>query len=73
MNKAGEPIINKKTGTQQESNNLPKSRYNNFFLRGTSSDSTHKPLELNGYYIYNQQIWLKGQELLKLLDDVEYI
>ncbi|MHA7610995.1 MutH/Sau3AI family endonuclease [Weissella viridescens] len=73
LNKAGEPIINKKTGTQQESNNLPKSRYNNFFLRGTSSDSTHKPLELNGYYIYNQQIWLKGQELLKLLDDVEYI
>lgn len=52
-------VINK-TGEVKEENNFPKSKDHKIFLRGTSSDSTNKPLNINGYNLYPNNSGLKG-------------
>ncbi|CAK1245507.1 MutH/Sau3AI family endonuclease [Fructobacillus cardui] len=64
----GTPVINK-TGVARMTNNLPKSTEGKFFLNGTGSDSNNKPLKLNGFSFYYQQMWLRGDEMIKLLDE----
>lgn len=70
--KDGSPKINK-TGIQQEAPNLPKSESYALFLRGTGSDSTKKPLTINGVKMYYQNFWLKGCYLVDLLSSVDYL
>lgn len=72
-NKNGELRLNKKTGTIQEATNFPKSKDYAIFLRGTSTDSTKKPLKLNGYDIYQQQFWIKGTVLVEMLNKIDYV
>lgn len=72
LNKEGKPVINK-TGIPQDKTNFPKSSNSIIFLRGTSSDSTNKPLVINGYKLYNQQFWIKGSMLVNLLANIDYI
>lgn len=70
--KDGNPKINK-TGIQQEAPNLPKSESYAVFLRGTSSNSTNKPLSINGVKMYYQNFWLKGAYLATLLNDIDFL
>lgn len=72
LRKNGTAIFNK-TGVQQMTNNFPKSSEGAFFVNGTSSNSTYKPLNINNYRLYNQQIWLRGDSLLSLLDSINYL
>lgn len=72
FNKDGSPKMNK-TGVQQEAPNLPKSESYPLFLRGTGSDSTKKPLSINGVQMYYQNFWLKGSYLVDLLNNVDYL
>lgn len=62
-----------KTGVQQDAPNLPKSESYLLFLRGTGSDSTKKPLSINGVQMYYQNFWLKGSYLVDLLTNVDYL
>lgn len=70
--KDGSPKMNK-TGIQQEAPNLPKSESYAVFLRGTGSDSTNKPLTINGVQMYYQNFWIKGSYLVSLLSSVDYL
>lgn len=70
--KDGSPKMNL-TGVQQEAPNLPKSESYALFLRGTGSDSTNKPLSINGVQMYYQNFWLKGSYLVNLLNNVDYL
>ena len=70
--KDGSPKMNK-TGIQQEAPNLPKSKSYAVFLRGSGSDSTKKPLAINGVQMYYQNFWLKGSYLVDLLSNVDYL
>ena len=78
--KDGTKRINK-TGVPMVELNFPKSSEYNIFVRGTSSDSTHKPWILNGtaadgtktIHSYTQQIWIKGSFLVNELNKIEYI
>lgn len=72
LDKNGNPIINK-TGIPKDKTNFPKSSDSVIFLRGTSSDSTNKPLEINGYRLFNQQFWIKGSVLVSMLANIDYI
>lgn len=58
--KTGKPKVNK-TGVVSSAPNFPKSSEGDVFVRGTSSDSTRKPLCINGVRMYQQQVWVKGK------------
>lgn len=72
-NKAGQPIINKKTQTIRTSLNFPKSSEHSIFVRGSGKDSSVKNFELNGIHMYSQYLWMKGSVINKMLEEVEYI
>lgn len=72
FNKRGNPIINK-TGTFKTSINFPKSKDNKIFIRGTGKNSNIKPLVINGISMYRQNLWIKGNELVKILNQIEFI
>jgi len=66
--KDGSPKINPKTNTISTSINFPKSSDEmSLFIRGTGSDATNKPFSLCGIAMYNQQVWIKGLDIVKLL------
>lgn len=67
------PRINKKTNTVKTSLNFPKSKDYTFFVRGSGTDSTKKPLELNGIRMYSQYLWMKGSIISMMLGKVDYI
>lgn len=73
LDKNGELIINKKTGTIREKTNFPKAKDNVIFLRGTGQDSTTKTLNLMGHKLYQQQYWIKGSVLVEMLSKKDYI
>jgi hypothetical protein len=73
LDKNGELIINKKTGTIREKTNFPKAKDNVIFLRGTGQDSTTKTLYLMGHKLYQQQYWIKGSVLVEMLSKKDYI
>ena len=70
--KDGRPKINK-TGVVSCAPNFPKSTDHPVFVRGTSSDSTHKPFQLNGIDMYYQQIWIKGSALVERLNSLNFV
>lgn len=67
--KNGQPIRNKKSGTQKEAPNFPKEKQYNVFLRGSASKSEdkYKTLEINGLKMLPQEIWLSKKVTLLLL------
>ena len=62
----GMPIINPKSGVQQESPNFPKEADYDVFLRGSGNDSSgrYKTLEINGLRMLQQEIWLSKRATL---------
>ncbi len=72
LRKDGTPIINK-TGEIKGAPNFPKSTEGKVFVRGTSSDSTNKPLCINGINMYRQNLWIRGDVVVDLLDQAPYI
>lgn len=78
--KDGSMRINK-TGVPMVELNFPKSSEHNIFVRGTSTDSTHKPWVFEGkaangtrtIHAYTQQIWIKGSFLVNSLKDIDFI
>ena len=68
----GQPIINPK-GTVKTENNLPKSKDYTVFTRGSGSNSTKKPIELNGVKMYAQYFWIKGKWIVDELEPEQYI
>lgn len=71
--KKGNSFINKKTGNLMTSINFPKSKDHEFFIRGTGSDSDHKPLVINGIHMYQQNLWVKGKTLVSMLNEMDFI
>lgn len=72
LTKEGKPKINK-NGVVSSAPNFPKSSEGNIFVRGTSSTSDVKPLEINGIKMYYQQIWVKGLYIVEKLNNEEYL
>lgn len=71
-NRKGEKIKNK-NGTYRTALNFIKSKENDVFLRGTGSDSKDKTECVNGIQMYKQYIWLKGTELVEMLNNTPFI
>lgn len=72
LDKYGNPVINK-NGVIRSAPNFPKSSEGNVFVRGTSSTSDVKPLNINGVQMYSQQIWVKGLYIVEKLNEIDYI
>ena len=72
LDKDGKPRRNK-SGNIMSAPNFPKSSQGNVFVRGTSSTSDVKPLNINGIQMYNQQIWVKGTYIVEKLNNEKYI
>lgn len=71
--KDGQPIINP-SGTIKTEINFPKSSENmKLFIRGTGQDSTCKTLNLCGIQMYQQQVWIKGLDIIELLKERDYL
>lgn len=71
--KTGQPQINKGTGTVQSAPNFPKSSEGLIFVRGSGSDSTKKPEEINGIRMYRQYIWIKGVYIVRRLSEINFL
>lgn len=71
--KTGQPKINKGTGTIQSAPNFPKSSDGLIFVRGSGSDSTNKPEEVNGIRMYRQYIWIKGVYIAHRLSEINFL
>jgi hypothetical protein len=70
--KTGKPVMNK-TGVQQSAPNFLKSSENLVFIRGTGTDSSRKPVVINGVHMYIPDVWVKGSTMVQLLSKVDYI
>lgn len=70
--KTGKPKINK-TGVIKSAPNFPKASEGLIFVRGSSSDSTYKPEEINGIKMYRQWIWIKGSYIADKLSQIDFI
>lgn len=66
------PKVNK-NGVISTSVNFPKSRDFKVFFRGTGKDSANKPLTINGISMYRQNLWIKGTEILNMLNNTDFI
>ena len=67
-------IIKNPVGTDKTAVNFPKSSDHQYlFMRGTSGDSTAKPLVINGIHMYQQQVWIRGKDIIDLLSKKEFI
>ena len=72
LDKYGHPRKNK-SGNIMSAPNFPKSSERKVFVRGTSSTSDVKPLNINGVQMYLQQIWIKGLYIVEKLNNEPYI
>lgn len=70
--KDGTPIINP-CGTIKSAPNFPKSSEGEVFLRGTSTNSSYKPICINGVNMTFQNYWVRGAYLVDLLNKTEYL
>lgn len=68
----GQPQINP-TGTIKTEINFPKSRDYVVFTRGSGTDSSKKPVELNGVSMYAQYFWIRGKWIVESLANERYI
>lgn len=71
--KDGEPIMNK-SGEQSEAPNFPKEKDYNVFMRGSTSESIGKlkTLELNGFRMIPQEVWLSKRATLSLYQNSNF-
>lgn len=69
----GNPKITPKTKVISTSINFPKSKDYIFFVRGSGEDANKKTLSLNGIQMYRQELWVRGKDLVSMLQEVEYI
>lgn len=73
LTKDGKQRINK-NGTISTELNFPKSKdHENLFMRGTGEDSAHKTLVLNEIRMYQQQVWIRGTDIIALLESKKYL
>ena len=68
----GKPIINP-CGTVRSAPNFPKSSEKTVFLRGSSSDSSYKPVVINGIHMTFQNYWIKGTYIVDLLKKAQFL
>ncbi|MDF9527324.1 MutH/Sau3AI family endonuclease [Bacillus cereus] len=73
LDKNNKPIINKRSNTIKKSINFPKSTDNTFFIRGTGGDASKKPIVINGINMYYQQLWLRGDVVVSMLKNIDFI
>ncbi len=74
LRKDGTPIINKKTGLPSTAPNFPKSKDAlAIFVRGDSTDSSRKPLTINGISMYLQYFWLRKKWVAQRLAETAYL
>ena len=67
-------VIKNPVGTDKTAVNFPKSSDHQYlFMRGTSGDSTAKPLVINGIHMYQQQVWIRGKDIIELINKKEFI
>lgn len=72
VDKDGNPVVNK-NGIISSAPNFPKQKDNVVFIRGTSSNSSVKPLLINNVRMYNQQYWIKGKYIFELMNEQDWI
>ena len=72
LDQHGNPRKNR-SGNIMSAPNFPKSSERKVFVRGTSSTSDVKPLNINGVQMYRQQIWVKGLYIVEKLNTEPYI
>lgn len=73
LNKKGTQRITPKTKLPMSAPNFPKSINHNFFVRGSGTDASKKPFELNGINMYAQHLWMKGSIVVALLKKIDFI
>lgn len=66
-------IIINKNGTKKTRLNFIKSSENSVFLRGSGKNSSDKPECVNNIHMYHQYIWIKGSDLVSMLNDIPFI
>lgn len=69
--KNGNPVINK-NGVVSSAPNFPKSKDGNLFIRGGATDSSDKPVVVNGIHMYYQSVWCKGKFIAAEIMKKEY-
>lgn len=72
LDKNGNPIMNQ-NGMVKSAPNFPKAKDCIVFLRGTSSSSSEKPLQINGVRMYQQNVWIKGTYLNQILNETQFL
>lgn len=73
LDKKGNPVINKKSRTVRSAPNFPKSSESLVFVRGTGTDASKKPLEINGVRMLKQNLWLARELTISVLKRQNYI
>jgi DNA mismatch repair enzyme MutH len=73
LDKNKNQLISPKTKVPMTAPNFPKAKEYNFFVRGSGTDASKKPLLLNGISMYSQYFWMKGDVAVSLLKDVDFI
>lgn len=63
----------KKGSTTAKAPNFPKSSEGVIFVRGTGTDISDKPVCVNGIRMYRQNFWIRGSELVDMLNEKDYI
>lgn len=71
-NRNGEPVINR-CGTVRSAPNFPKSSEKTVFLRGSSTNSSYKPIVINGIHMTFQNYWIKGTYIVDLLKENQFL
>ncbi|MGD9813031.1 MAG: MutH/Sau3AI family endonuclease [Candidatus Izemoplasmatales bacterium] len=70
VKKDGTTKINPVTKTTSTSINFPKSSDEmKLFIRGTGDNALIKPFKLCGIDMYFQQVWIKGLDIVKMLEE----
>ncbi|PEI94985.1 restriction endonuclease [Bacillus pseudomycoides] len=71
--KKGIQRITPKTKLPMTAPNFPKSKNHDFFVRGSGKDASKKPFELNGISMYAQYLWMKGNIVVSMLKNIDFI
>lgn len=73
LDKKGIQRITPKTKLPMTAPNFPKSKNHNFFVRGSGMDASRKPFKLNGTSMYAQYLWMKGNIVVAMLKNIDFI
>ncbi|MEH7303453.1 MutH/Sau3AI family endonuclease [Neobacillus drentensis] len=73
LDKKNNQRITPKTKILMTAPNFPKAEEFNFFVRGSGSDASKKPLLLNGISMYSQYFWMRGDIAVSMLKEIDFI